>query len=76
MERKIAIKLDGKTLTFENNAAARQRVFDIMLASFIQLNHFDSESLGQSDDTYIEAANILGEVAEEGFKFEVKWDNE
>lgn len=60
---------------FDDSQEAKDRVYDIMLKFFKKVNMFSGESLSQSDETYIEAPEVLGEVAEEGFKFEVKYND-
>ncbi len=63
-------------LTFDDSPEAKQRVYDIMLAWFRESRHFTGESLAQSDDTYIDALELLTAVAEEGFKFKQKWNDD
>lgn len=66
--------LPDYTLTFDDSPEAKDRVYEIMLKWFKKLRHYSGESLGQSDETYVLAPDILAEVAEEGFKFDQKWN--
>jgi hypothetical protein len=69
-------KLKFSTLAYDDSQEAKDRVFEIMLKAFMKLGHFTGESLGQSDSTYEEAPDILAECAEDGFKFDQKWEGE
>jgi len=70
------ITTTDRTITFDDSPEAKDRVFDLMLDFFKQVDMFSGECLGQSDETYIEAPNILSEVAEDGFKFKVEYSDD
>lgn len=58
------------TLSYESSQDAKDRVFEIMLKHFKALDAFDGDSLGGgNDEVYIEAPDIMIDVAENGFKF-------
>lgn len=67
---------DEYTLEYDDSQEAKERVFNILLKWFKKVDHFSGDSLGQSDDTYIEAPELLAEIAEEGFKFGQTWADE
>lgn len=62
-----------RTITFDDSPEAKDRIFNMMLDFFKKVDMFNGESLGQSDEICIEAPNILSEVAENGFRFEVEY---
>lgn len=64
------------TVTYDDSQEAKDRIFQIALDWFNKVKMYSGESLGQSDDTYIEAPDILAELAEEGFRFEQKWNDD
>lgn len=71
------ITTQDRTITFDDSPEAKDRIFNLMLDFFKRVDMFSGECLTQSDETYIEAPNILAEVAENGFKFEVEYkDND
>lgn len=69
-------QLEYSTLHYDDSPEAKERVFQIMLAAFLKLGHFNGESLGQSDKTYEIAPEILTECAEDGFKFRNQYEDE
>lgn len=68
------LKFDDYTVTFDDSEDAKQKVFDLLFQWYKSTEMFSAESIGQSDETYIAAPDLLGEIAEEGFKFDVKWE--
>lgn len=67
------LKFNDYTVTFDEAKFRRQRVFDLLFQWYKDMV-FNAESIGQSDETYITAPDLLGEIAEEGFKFKVEWE--
>jgi hypothetical protein len=61
------------TLTYDDSQEAKERIFELCLKAFKKLGHFNGESLCQSDNTYIEAPDILTRIAEKGFRFKTKY---
>jgi hypothetical protein len=68
------LKFDDYTVTFDDSEEAKQKVFDLLFQWYKDMEMFSAECIGQSDETYITAPDLLGEIAEEGFKFEVEWE--
>lgn len=67
-------KLEDATLEYDDSPEAKERVFRIALKWFKKLESFSGECLAQKDDTYVYAAEMLAEIAEEGFKFDHTYD--
>lgn len=64
------------TVTYDDSQEAKDRIFQIALAWFNKVEMYSGESLGQSDTTYVEAPDLLAELAEEGFRFGHKWNDD
>lgn len=64
---------EDSKVTYEDGPEAHKAAYDKLLKWFIGNNMFSGESIGQSDTTYIEAPGLLVELAEDVFKFDVKW---
>lgn len=69
----IIIDDDERKVTFDDSQKAKDRVFEILRKWFGKEELFSAEALCQSDKTYVLAPDLLGEIAEKGFKFKQKW---
>lgn len=56
-------------LEFDDSPDAQKRIYDILLSWFIKTEMYSGESLSQNDNTYIEAPDLLAEIADKGFSF-------
>lgn len=63
------IEFEDCTVCYDDSLEAKERVFQIVLDWFKEVKMFSPEVLGQCDTTYIEAPNLVGALAEDGFKF-------
>jgi hypothetical protein len=64
---------DDLKVTYEDSPEAHKAAYDMLLKWFIKNDMFCGDSIGQSDTTYIEAPELLAELAEDVFKFDTEW---
>lgn len=69
----IMLDDDERKVTFDDSQKAKDRVFEILRNWFGKEELFSAEAIGQSDKVYELAPDLLGEIAERGFKFKQKW---
>lgn len=68
-----AIHAEDYTLTLDDSQEAKDRIYKIALDWFLRTQMYSGEALGQSDTTYIEAPELLADIAENGFQFKTEW---
>lgn len=64
---------DDRKITYEDSPEAHKAAYDTLLRWFTKHDMYSGECLGQSDTTYVEGPNLLAELADEVFKFQVEW---
>lgn len=69
-------KIDGATITYYDDQAARDAVFEKLLAWFIEFKAFDGDTIFQSDDPNLDSPHVLGEIADDIFKFDAVYDED
>ena len=67
--RSMEIKTKYGTVTLEDSPEARERVWNIALEWFKELDRWSAESIVQCDDGWIESPQLAAKLADEGFKF-------
>ena len=63
-------------LTWEDDAAAKERCWQICLKWFMEMESFSGESMCQCDEPTIYASGVMGEIADLAFEFKQKWKDE
>lgn len=66
-------KTESAVVQCENNQAMKDALYQKLLDFFKKHEAFCGESVCQCDEPQIEAPELLGEVADEIFKFNVEW---
>jgi hypothetical protein len=66
-------EFDDFIIEFNDSQGTKENLFNRMLLFFVKMESFSSESIMQSDEPQIEAAPLLGDIADEVFKFNVTW---
>ncbi len=67
----ITIYDGDATLSYLDTAEVKEQLFNKMLEFFKQHEIYSGEGVCQSDEVIIDAPNLLGDIADEIFKFEV-----
>lgn len=70
------IKIDGMTITYKDDQATRDAVFEKVLAWFIEMESFNGECVIQNDGPSIDAPNLLGDLADDFFEFDVEFEED
>ncbi len=70
------VDLDDSTLTYPDDDQTKQAVFDCVIRYFRKLDMYSGESIGQSDEGYIQGVEMLCELADEVIKFEHEYKDE
>lgn len=60
-------------LSFEFGKETEQLLYDKLLAFFLKHQSFTGECIGQSDGPQMAATELICEIADEIFKFDVEW---
>lgn len=63
-------KIDGATVTYKDDQATRDAVFETLLEWYFKHKSFNGESVIQCDKSSIDAHNILGDIAYNNFEFD------
>lgn len=66
-------KTDYYEVTWEDDEATRNAVFNRVLDWYVKMESFNGESIMQCDEPQIEAAPLLAELADKFFKFKTEW---
>jgi hypothetical protein len=69
-------KFDDFEVSFEETNDIRNKVYEAVLNFLIEKNAFSGEVIMQSDDCLIESPQIIAKIADDIFKFKVKYDEE
>lgn len=67
-------KIGGATITYKDDQATRDAVFETLLEWFIRHDSFNGESVVQCDESAMDAPNILGDIADNNFEFDIDYD--
>lgn len=68
--------LSDKTISYKSDSKTKTLLFDRILGFFKEHESFSGESIAQMDGPQVAAADFLGELADDVFKFKVKYDDE
>ena len=60
-------------VTYLDDEATKQAVFDRVMAYFTKHQAFDGESINQRDNPIIDAPSVLSDIADEILKFQVEY---
>ena len=60
-------------VTYNDDDATKQAVFDRVIAYFKKHDAWDGESVFQRDDPLIDASNVLADIADNIIKFDVEY---
>lgn len=60
-------------VTFKDDEATKQAVFDRVMAYFKEHEMFSGESIHQCDATIIDAPSVLSDIADDIIQFDVVW---
>ena len=67
------IETDELIAEYNDDEAAKQAVFDRVLAYFKEFESFHGESIHQSDNPIIYAPNVMSDIADNILKFKVTY---
>ena len=67
------IKTDNFILTYSDNQEIKNKVFDAIIDWCKKYVLFDSKSIMQADNAWIEAPILLSNIAENIIKFNIEW---
>lgn len=60
-------------VTYNDDDATKQAVFDRVMAYFTEHQAFDGESINQRDNPIIDAPNVMSDIADDIIKFVVEY---
>lgn len=63
---------DNIVVTGDNSEEAKEKVFQAVMAYFIKHKSFWGESIAQSDNTIIDAPDVMCDIADNIIKFKVR----
>ena len=69
-------KIDGAIVTYKDSYEIREAVFEKVLAWFLRVGSFSGECIMQSDKPQIEAPELLIELADDVFEFDVTYNED
>lgn len=69
-------KIDGATITYYDDQATRNAVFEKLLAWFLKFKAFNGDTIFQCDAPNLDSPNVLGEIADDIFKFDAVYDED
>jgi hypothetical protein len=64
---------DDMTVTFEETDELKSQVYEKVLQFFLDMGAFSGESIMQSDDPQLEAPELLSDLADYHFRFQVEY---
>lgn len=67
------IETDNCKVEFDDSQKTKDKVFEAVIAFFVEHESFSGECICQSDDPQIEAAPAFGNIADDILKFNVTW---
>lgn len=71
---RTTVKLSDATVSFEDDPATHKMVYDTVLKFFKKHECFSGESVFQTDGPQVEGPELLAELTDKVFKFDVEWD--
>lgn len=69
----ITVETDEYTLTYDAGPEIQNQLYTKMLGFYKRHHAFSGESVMQCDGPQLEAPELLAEIAEEIFNFDVEW---
>lgn len=69
-------KFNYGTVTYKDDQATKDAVFEKLLAWFFKHQAFSGESIMQTDAPQIEAPVLLSDIAEDIIQFDDTWDDD
>lgn len=69
-------RINGMTIMYKDDQATRDAVFEKLLAWFIKVESFNGECIIQCDTPTIEAPNLLADLADDFFEFDVEYEED
>lgn len=70
----VTERIEDGTITYRDDEETRQALYEAVLKWVKGYKLFHGDSIHQTDITYEEAPTLLTELAEEVFRFELKYD--
>jgi len=67
------IETTNLRVTFNDDEATKQAIFDRVLAYYVKHENFSGEGIHQSDNSIIDAPCVMSEIADDILKFKVEW---
>lgn len=75
MKRTFQVYGGNAEVSFNDTKKLRDEVFEAVLQYYIDYKH-SGEGIMQDDDAQIYAPQVLSDIADDIFKFKLKWKNE
>ena len=71
---KIQKRIEDRMVEYNDDPLTHRLVYEKVLAFLMEREQFSGEGIMQDDDCLIEAPELLGDLADEIFQFNVIWD--
>lgn len=72
----ICTKLEDRSVRHKSDQATKDAVYEKVLAWFLKVGSFNGESIYQCDAPQIEAPDLLADLADNVFEFDVTYDED
>ena len=69
----MKIEKDDYTIDIDKTPELMEKVFDRVLAFYIEHETFMGEAIQQADEPIMDAPSVLSDIADNIIKFDVKW---
>lgn len=70
------LDLGTRLVEYQDDQATRDAVYEKVLDWFIQVETFSGEGVMQNDTPLLEAPQLLVDLADDIFQFDVKWEGD
>ena len=69
-------KIDGGIVTYQDGQGVKDAIFEKLLTWFCRHKAFDGYGIMQCDAPNLDAPNVLCDIADDIFEFDVVWDED
>lgn len=70
------LDLGNRLVKYKDDQVTRDAVYEYILAWFIRVETFSGEGVMQNDTPLLEAPQLLVDLADDIFQFDVKWEGD
>jgi hypothetical protein len=69
-------KIEGATVSYKDDPRTRDLVYEYILKWFLEHESFSGECIRQNDEVQMDAPDLLGDLADDVFEFDVEQSEE